>query len=144
MGKSEAVKKILSTYARIAPSKYGVGVVAIRDIPKGTDPFMGPRKQKWFRANMKDFKHADREIIKMIDDFYIVQKNGDVWVNEDGLNGLHLRWFLNHSTKPNLFTTDEALSFKAIRKIKKGEPLTYDYRTVDWKWRDPSYKGISK
>jgi hypothetical protein len=132
----KVVKNLENTYCRIkyTPGK-GVGVYAIRDIPKGIDPFKGPKKRKWVKLNMKDISYLDKEILKMVDDFCIIQKNGDVWVYEEGMNGLHIRWFLNHSKKPNMVTRDEALSFKTIREIKKDEELTYDYGSYDWKWK---------
>ena len=135
--KKQVIKNLENTYCRIKCSdKKGVGVYAVRDIPKGIDPFTGPEKRKWVKINMKDIEHLDEEVLKMIDDFCVIQKNGDVWVYEEGLNGLHIRWFLNHSVKPNLSTKDDALSFKTTRKVKKGEEMCYDYRTVDWKWKN--------
>ena len=34
-------------YTRLAPMKHGIGVVAIRHIPKGVDPFLGTEVDEW-------------------------------------------------------------------------------------------------
>jgi SET domain-containing protein len=44
------------------------------------------------------------------------------------LNMLSVGWYLNHSARPNT-RCDEDGRFHALRRIRKGEELTADYRT---------------
>ncbi len=57
-------------------------------------------------------------------------------IPEYGLNGMDISFFLNHSKKPNIITTDEGNTFLTRRKIKKGEELTIGYNTYDYKYRE--------
>ncbi len=132
--KNKILERIGKTYCRIKVSKVnGVGVFAMRNIPMATDPFTGIRKQKWSEMEMSNFKHLDKGILKMIDDFFVIEKNGKVLVPEFGLNGMDISFFLNNSKKPNMERLANG-NFITIRKIKKGEELMVSYKTYDWKY----------
>ena len=133
------INNLKNTYCRIKSSKInGVGVFAIREIPKNIDPFLGSGLQKWYKIEEKDYKKMDKEIIKMIDDFFVIEEDKSVYVPECGLNGIDISYFLNDSKKPNLKIIgdgkNEAVGFKTLRKIKKGEELSVSYSTFDEKY----------
>ena len=44
------------------------------------------------------------------------------------LNMLSVGWYLNHSERPNVEADDDGRFF-TLRRIRKGEELTADYRT---------------
>ena len=139
IAKRRLLKNLESTYCRIQPAEgKGVGVFAVRDIPAGADPFKGPKKRRWIKINIREAGHLDPAVRRIMEDFCIIQKNGDVHVHPDGFNGLHIRWFVNHSKEPNIATDDWALSFKTLREIKAGEELLYDYGVCDREWRTPA------
>ncbi len=128
--KKQLIEKLKKTYCRIYPSKIaGVGVVAVRDIPKGIDPFDGIRKQRWIELDVKDLKDLEPGVMKMVEDFFVVEKNGKVLVAEDGLNGMDISFFINNSDRPNVYTPDGGFTFVTLRAIKKGEELTVSYAT---------------
>ncbi|MDP2925168.1 MAG: SET domain-containing protein [Nanoarchaeota archaeon] len=132
-------KKILEilkqTYCRLEASKIeGVGVFAIRNIPKGVNPFYSGETQEWEEFDVSEFKDLSLELMKMIDDFFIIE-DGKVYVPETGLNGMDLSFFLNNSNNPNVETCDGGFSFITLRDIKKGEELTVKYSTYDSKWK---------
>jgi len=113
-------------YARIGPSRtHGVGVRAIRDIPKGTLVFRGESgRVVWVsRAAVRRLPAAIRSLYE---DF------GMVWEDRIGvppsLNRLSVGWYVNHSEEPNVEAGDDG-RFRALRRIRKGEELTADYRT---------------
>lgn len=137
--KKNIIKNLKNTYCRLKSSKiHGIGVFAIKDISKNIDPFPGIKKQKWYKLKISDFENFDKEILKMIDDFFVIEKNGNVFIPEVGLNGLDISFFVNHSQAPNLKAIDgeiNPLSFITLRKIKKGEELTVCYETFDWKYK---------
>jgi len=137
--KKKILDKIQNTYCRLRPSKnHGVGVFAIRDIPRNTKLFSGVSKYRWHKFNIADFKNVDPEIIKMIDDFAVIEKDGEVYLPSCGLEGLDMSFYLNHSSKPNVRTTDDgvnlAINFATTRKIKKGEELMTSYSDFDYKY----------
>ena len=136
MKKEEILKNIKNTYCRLRSSKVsGVGIIAIRNIPAKSDPFLGINNQKWYKFHISDFKNTDKEVTKMIDDFFGFEKNGETWVPEFGLNGMDISFFINHSKTPNIKTIDGGQNFRTLRKIKKGEELVIDYANYNWEYK---------
>lgn len=112
----------------IAPSKYGVGVFAIRDIKQGeilteyTYESGNLNKEKEFiYLNREDFAMIDEEVKSLILDRSLFEKGNSILAflhpNEDAF----LVTFMNHSSNPNSDTS------VALRDIKKGEEITFDY-----------------
>ena len=113
-------------YARIGSSRvHGVGVIAIRDIPAGTLVFHGESERAtWVsRAAVRRLPAAIRSLYE---DF------GMAWGDQLGvptnLNRLSVGWYVNHSDRPNLEAGEDG-RFRTLRRIRKGEELTADYRT---------------
>ncbi|MBU2635302.1 SET domain-containing protein [Patescibacteria group bacterium] len=124
-----------NTYCRLKPSKIsGVGVFAIRDISPNTELFKGQINQKWLKFRMKEFESLDKEIIKMIDDFFVIEKDKSVSLPRSGLNGMDMSFYVNHSKNPNAKTIDNGFTFVSLRKIKKGEEITISYASYDYKY----------
>jgi len=142
--KNDSKKKCLAclkkTYCRLQPSGLdGVGVFAIRDIPKGTNVFYGSPKPAWLWFSKKELACLDREVKKMIDDFLPTSSQRGIYIPVNGFNGIDISFFLNHSDKPNCKNPDRSNDFIAIKKIKKGEELTSNYTTYD-----PCFKTTKK
>ena len=134
MSKEKVLKILKNTYCRLKPSKTeGVGVFAIRDIPENTNPFYGS-KQKWHKFNISELKDLDKEILGLINDFFVIEEDETVLIPEFGLNGMDISFFLNHSKNPNI-KTNEGFNFITLREIKKGEELLVSYGTYDYKWK---------
>jgi len=113
-----------------ASKVHGIGVFAIREIPEGESVFYGSPKQKWVCFKKDELGRLPEEIKLMIDDFLPTDKQGGVSVPENGLNGMDISFFLNHSKKPNCRAVRNG-SFITIRKIAKGEELTVNYTCFD-------------
>lgn len=124
-----------NTYCRLKPSKIeGVGVFAIREIPKNINPFMGVKKQKWHKFNISELKPLGKEILALVDSFFVIHKNGMVEISDSCLNGMDTSYYLNNSKKPNIKTIDDGENFITLKKIKKNEELTVAYATYDEKY----------
>ena len=113
-------------YTRIGRSRtHGVGVIAIRDIPKGTLVFEGESELVvWVsRAAVRRMPKAIRALYE---DF------GMVWGDRIGvpptLNMLSVGWYVNHADVPNVEAGDDG-RFRTLRRVRRGEELTADYRT---------------
>lgn len=134
--KKEILKNLENTYCRLRPSKIkGVGVFAIRDIPKGINPFCGVQKRKWQTVKMSDLKCLDKSTTKMVNDFYGINGKDEFILADCGLNGMDISFFMNTSKIPNIGTIDGGENFFSIRKIKKGEELTVSYAKYDARYR---------
>jgi SET domain-containing protein len=132
--KQKIIQSLKKTYCRIQPSKIsGVGVYAIRDIPKNTDLFIGQGNQQWHKFHMDKLDFLDDEVKRMIDDFFVIEKDNTVSIPEGGLNGMDISNYLNNSETPNV-KTDNGNTFISIRDIKKGEEITVSYKTFDEKY----------
>ena len=134
--KQKILENLKNTYCRLKPSKIeGIGIFAVRDIPKGKNPFLGIKNSRYHEFNIKELGKLDKGIIKMVEDFFVVEKNGTVNITENALNGMDISFFLNHSNKPNLKIFDDGKNdsycFKTTKKIKKGEELTIAYEAYD-------------
>jgi SET domain-containing protein len=129
MNKQELLKNLKENiYCRIGISKvHGVGVIAIKDIPKGINPYQGIREEKYIEFTEKEIELLDTEVRKMIKDFFVIA-DGKTLIPEDGLNSINISFFQNHSPNPNVTTLDGE-TFITLKEIKKGEELTYDYTT---------------
>lgn len=134
--KDKILKNLGNTYCRLKPSKLsGVGVFAVRDIPKNRNPFEIIGEHRWYEFKTADLKSLDKEVLKMIDDFFVIEQKGTVYIPEIGLNGINISFFLNHSKKPNVKTVDNGFIFVTLREIKKNEEITVSYGTYDWKYK---------
>jgi SET domain-containing protein len=113
-------------YARIAVSSFhGVGVRAIRPIPKGTLVFAGETERvAW--VDRSKVKRLPAHIRSLYDDFGMA--SGDKLGVPRTFNMLSVGWYVNHSDEPNLVAGDDG-RFRALRRIATGEELTADYRT---------------
>jgi SET domain-containing protein len=133
--KKDILERIRNTYCRLkASSIQGVGVFAVRNIPENINPFSGLPEQKWLRFSMDELGEIDKNIMEMIDDYFVVEKDNTINIPEYGLNGMDMSFFVNHSDAPNLITR-EGRYFITARIIKKGEELTVGYDGYDHNYK---------
>lgn len=134
--KRRILANLKNTYCRLKPSGIeGVGVFAIRDIPKETNPFKGLKKQTWHKFKISELKNLRKEILSLVDSFFVIHNDGTIYISDSCLNGMDISYFLNNSKKPNVKTIDDGENFITIRKIKSGEELTVSYATYDEKYK---------
>ena len=135
-GKKELIlENLKNTYCRLRPSKIeGVGVFAIRDIPKGKNPFYRSKKERWYKFHISELKGLGKEVLGLVDSFFVIHENDVVDISESALNGMDMSYFLNDSKNPNMKTTDDGEHFVTLRNIKKGEELMVAYSTYDEKY----------
>lgn len=113
-------------YARIGPSRiHGVGVLAIREIPAGRRIFEGESERVTW-VSRAAVRRLPASIRALYEDFGMVA--GDRIGVPPTLNMLSVGWYVNHADRPNVEAGDDG-RFRALRRIRKGEELTADYRT---------------
>tara|TARA_Y100000310_G_C20575224_1_gene760065 strand:- start:27 stop:563 length:537 start_codon:yes stop_codon:yes gene_type:complete len=124
---------------RIGPSEiHGVGVFAIKDIPKGAELFKTSNKLMSSDHDIIDLSEEeltdlDDEVVTIIKSNFVKSHLGSYSLPKGGPNELFWGYFINHSSVPNLsFKIDEEdkqgfVKFVANREIKRGEELTEDY-----------------
>lgn len=131
MNKRSFLTALRDVYCRLGVTKHGVGVIAIRNIPKGIDPFKNADPcGDVLRIPKRDLDQFDapEEAKELVRDFCALQD--DVYyVPNYGIDALTKNYFLNHSKTPNMMTPDKGETFITARGIKAGEELTADYDT---------------
>ena len=113
-------------YCKLGVSKiHGIGVYALRDIPKGTAPLKSMVTNKEIRFSRIELKKVPSSVRKHLSAFCLVEK-GRVFVAEIGMNAVNISTYLNHSKEPNLFFNDDGVLI-AMYDIARGDELTIDY-----------------
>jgi SET domain-containing protein len=130
--KKESLLKELqqSTYVMIQPSPiHGIGVFAIRDIPKGTRDLFSQGVGEWIKltiAEVEALPQHSRDLVEnhclFDEDFY--------YVPDYGFKLVDLVIYLNHSDTPNVISVNDGEFFEAICDIKAGAELLVDYGTI--------------
>jgi hypothetical protein len=127
VNKRGLLKNLKKVYCRVQPSAlHGVGVFAIRRIPKGINPFELPIPTQLVELTDADIRALPPGIRQMIRQ-YAVKQNGTYILSELGFNLLELEYFVNHSDSPNLIFDDDEGCYTTARAITRGEELTGDY-----------------
>lgn len=113
-------------YVRLAPSRiHGIGVFAIRRIPKGAAVF-GADSGAMIWVDVAATARLPPGIKALYTDFCVQQ--GGRYGCPRSFNDITVAWYLNHSNRPNVTCGDD-YRFVAARTIRAGEELTADYRT---------------
>lgn len=122
------------TYCRIGLSKiHGVGIIAIKPIPKNTNPFYITGRKcisyKTIELTDKEVKILPTVVQKLVNDF-IGKENNIYSIPSNGFNSLDISFYLNNSKNNNLDiieTKCKYMEFVTNRDIEIGEELTIDY-----------------
>ena len=121
------------TFCRVGRSKIsGVGVIAIRPIPKNTNPFVcfPPKEDNYIDLTEDEISQIHPSVQRFIKDFFIKDQLQTYPVNASGLNDLNISFFVNHSLDCNLEIKDIAETqevpnslntFLTKRDIDEGE-----------------------
>ncbi|NDE46022.1 MAG: SET domain-containing protein-lysine N-methyltransferase, partial [Betaproteobacteria bacterium] len=113
-------------YCELRPSaRHGIGVFAIRRIPKGIDPLVSRLKHRELRLSHEQVETLPQAIQKTLSMFCYYDEKGFL-VPSTGLNVVDMAIYLNHDKAPNLRMQADG-SFKSLVSIRKGEELTMDY-----------------
>lgn len=120
--------KLHKVLIELRPSQIsGIGVFALRAIRKGRKLADGLAEEDFQRMiSWNVFDKFDRATQRKIHDFCIGTPEGFIPPEEMDFNKLSIEWYLNHSCAGNV-GFDHHGDFVAIRDIKKGVELTYDY-----------------
>lgn len=120
-------------YTRLGVGSFGVGVIAIVDIPAGTKLF----QNDGFDSSAPEVQIEPEEIenlpvaIKKLYTDFCPMKDGK-YVSWKGMNFNRLTpgWYINHSKTPNCGCSDD-YDFFTLIDINAGDELTVDYDSYD-------------
>jgi len=127
------------TFCKVGVSDIsGVGAMAIKDIPKGTEIFKCCNNDNLndpIEINEEDLKEVGDPVLEYAKSFLVQSGPNTYPFPAEGLNSMGIIFYLNHSNNPNTeFFFDGNLggfvSFVSSREIRKGEELTQDYNNL--------------
>jgi hypothetical protein len=121
------------TYVALRPSGVaGVGVFAIRDIPKGCRTIFSPPSTSdddYLSVPRADIEALPAHARHMVET-YCLFDDDRYFVPRDGFKKMDLVSFLNHSETPNVRSIDDGAFFEAIVDIPADTELFVDYGTI--------------
>ncbi len=133
MTKEELLRELdQHTYVMLKPSPLeGVGVFAVRDIPKGCREMFGkPDKQDtWITVSRKEVESLSAHARFMVENYCLFDEN-NYFVPGHGFKKMDVSLFINHSDHPNIKSIDDGDYFEATRDIQQGEELLLDYGDI--------------
>lgn len=113
-------------YCRLGISPvHGIGVFAIKDIPKGAKPLVSLIKIKEYSFSKKEINKLPASVRKEIRMFCYYYKD-EYLIPSIGLNAMNMAFYMNHSKTPNVKYLKNN-DIVALRKIKANEELFFDY-----------------
>ena len=104
---------------------HGIGVFAMRSIPKGVNPMRSRVKFDEIAYTHKEIKALPRGVRKEIE-MFCYYDDDHVFVPSIGLNSMNMAVYLNHSKTPNVVYRKNG-QLITLRAIKNGEELMMDY-----------------
>jgi SET domain-containing protein len=133
MTKAELLAELSNnTYVMLKPSPLeGVGVFAIRDIPKGCRDMFGKpdATDEWITLTKTEVAALPSSARFMIGNYCLYDQD-HYFVPAHGFKKMDVALFLNHSDSPNIISINDGDYFEAISDIKAGEELVIDYGEI--------------
>jgi SET domain-containing protein len=131
MNKEALLKELAaSTYVMIKPSPlHGIGVFAIRDIPKGTKNIFSKGVGDWIKVSKEEVDALPQHSKDLIENHCLFDEDF-YFIPDYGFKLVDLVIYLNHSETPNVISLNDGEQFEAIRDIANGEELLVDYGTI--------------
>ena len=128
---SKIKKKLLKhlqneVYCRLGISPvHGIGVFAVRPIPKGVNPMRTWHEVDEVVFSLKDLKGLPKGVRKELD-MFCFYNDKEMHIPSVGMNTMNMAVYLNHSKKPSVKyqKNGQLVTLKAIRT---GEELMLDY-----------------
>jgi SET domain-containing protein len=131
MTKSKLLAELAgNTYVMLKPSAIeGIGVFAIRDIPKGCRTIfstVATNPEAWIEVPRADIENLPPYARHLVENYCLYDEQ-HYFVPENGFKKVDLVQFLNHSDLPNVVSVNDGEFFEAIEDIFAGEELVVDY-----------------
>jgi len=105
---------------------HGIGVFAIRDIPKGTRKIFSKEKGEWIKVPITEVEKLPGHTRSLIETYCLFDEE-NYWVPEFGFKMIDPVIYLNHSSNPNIISINDGEEFEALVDIPEGTELLVNY-----------------
>ena len=131
MTKEELLKELSQeTYVALKPSAlHGIGVFAIRDIPKGCRTIFSKGVGEWIKVPIADVEKLPEHSRSLIET-YCLYDDDHYYVPDYGFKVMDIVNYLNHSSTPNIISVNDGEEFEALTDIKAGAELLVNYKKL--------------
>jgi len=118
------------TWVALQPSPiHGIGVFAIRDIPRGCRSIFSEGVGEWIRIPIADVEKLPAHSRNLVETYCLYDET-DYFVPDYGFKVMDLVLYLNHSSVPNIRSVNDGLFFEALEDIKAGTELLVSYTDI--------------
>lgn len=118
------------TYAALKPSAvHGIGVFAIRDIPKGCRTIFSRNVGEWVKLPIAEVEKLPEHSRSLIETYCLYDET-DYYVPDYGFKVMDIVNYLNHSSDPNIISVNDGEYFEALKDIPAGKELFVDYGEI--------------
>lgn len=118
------------TYAALKPSAvHGIGVFAIRDIPKGCRAIFSRNVGEWIKLPIAEVEKLPEHSRSLIETYCLYDET-DYYVPDYGFKVMDIVNYLNHSSDPNIISVNDGEYFEALKDIPAGKELFVDYGEI--------------
>ncbi|MGC4034676.1 MAG: SET domain-containing protein [Chitinophagaceae bacterium] len=131
MTKDQLLKELSQeTYVALKPSSiHGIGVFAIREIPKGCRNIFSKGVGDWITLSISEVEKLPQHSRSLIETYCLYDED-NYYVPDYGFKVMDLVNYLNHSATPNVISVNNGEDFEALVDILPGEELFVDYTKI--------------
>lgn len=128
--KQNLLSELAETYVMLRTSNvHGVGVFAIRDIPKGCTNIFSQEIGEWVHLSFEETANLDLHIQSLIENYCLYDESG-YFIPAQGFKCIDISLCINHSDTPNIHSKQDGAYFETLRDIACGEELLIDYGSI--------------
>lgn len=131
MTKEELLQELKEqTWVMIRPSAiHGIGVFAVRDIPKGTKGIFSKGIGGWIELSHTEVAELPEYSQQLIHTYCLFDEE-KYYVPDYGFKIMDLSLYLNHAEDSNIISLNHGEDFETKREIKAGEELLINYGEI--------------
>jgi SET domain-containing protein len=131
MTKEELIKELNhNTYAMLKPSAvHGIGVFAIRDIPKGCRNIFSRGHGEWVKLPITEIEKLPNHARELVETYCLYDEH-NYYVPDYGFKVMDMVNYLNHSFSPNIISINHGEEFEALVDIAAGTELLINYEQI--------------
>lgn len=131
MNREELLKELRDDiYVMLKPSPvHGIGVFAIRDIPKGCRTIFSGHKNDWITLPIAEVEKLPEHSRNLVETYCLYDEE-NYYVPDYGFKIMDMVNYLNHSSTPNVESVHDGEYFEALTDIPAGTELLVDYGAI--------------
>ena len=131
MNKEELLQELhQDNYAALQPSPvHGIGVFAIRDIPKGCRTIFSAGIGGWIKLTFAEVAQLPAHSRNLVETYCLYDEE-NYFVPDYGFKVMDMVNYLNHSATPNIISINHGEYFEALDDIPEGTELFVNYEEI--------------